>query len=150
MKKIIVLLLCVIPMFSLMVPVYAEEETSEFDFQLEIDVNKRYTDISEMDEYNEEFFQDAFEDEKIKESNKIIYIAILSVLLVIAVIVLIVSLRRVPDAEDEVEKKSENTALSEKKKITSTSLADEEKSDEENDAAVESADEQTENSGTEA
>lgn len=107
MKRFIALVFCVIPLLTLVLPVSAAEAETEEKIELEIDVNRRYTDISDMDEGNEIYFEDSFADAKIKESNKMIYIAILCVLLVVAIIVLVVSLRRVPKEDDPEERKED-------------------------------------------
>ncbi len=71
----------------------ATTETTEF--VLEIDVNERYTDIfddtdgTETEETNEE-----------KGTGKTVYIAILCAALVVSVVILAVSLKRVPKEED--------------------------------------------------
>ncbi len=71
----------------------------ETDFQLTIDVNERYTDISETVE-GEDLFGYRQKEAKEKETKRATYIAVLAVALVAAVIVLVVTLRRVPKEED--------------------------------------------------
>lgn len=67
-------------------------ETTEF--VLEIDVNKRYTNFANEaeDEFNEE--------KEEQNTKKTVYIAILSAALVVSVVILAVSLKRVPKEED--------------------------------------------------
>lgn len=113
MKKIIALLLCFVALGSLCITACAVTETeTEAEFELEIDVEKRYTNISEMDDYHKTFLDVETEEEKTKETNKMIYIVVLCVLLVVAVVILVVSLRRVPSLE-EVEEKDASLALPE-------------------------------------
>ncbi|MGN1316640.1 MAG: hypothetical protein ACI4VW_06190 [Acutalibacteraceae bacterium] len=65
------------------------------EFVLDLDVNERYTDI--FDE-TESFITGKTEEEK--ESSKTVYIAILCAALVVSVVILAVSLKRVPKEED--------------------------------------------------
>ena len=102
--KIISVILAVIiciPFISLAVSAAAETtaQSGEGEFRLTVDVNKRETNIVEDENGILGLITDDSEKQQ-KEANKKIYIAVLSVLLVIAVIVLVVSLRRVPDEED--------------------------------------------------
>ncbi len=102
MKKIIAILLCLVTLGSFCVTACAVTQTeAPTEFELEIDVEKRYTNISEMDDYHKTFLDVETEEEETKESRKMIYITILCVLLVVAVVILVVSLKRVPPAEDE-------------------------------------------------
>lgn len=74
----------------------ATKKTETTEFVLEIDVNKRYTNFAnetQADEVQEK------EDEKIDEK-KSVYIAILCAALVVSVVILAVSLKRVPKEED--------------------------------------------------
>ena len=65
------------------------------EFVLDIDVNERYTDIfDDKDGYVTE------KTEEEKESSKTVYIAILCAALVVSVVILAVSLKRVPKEED--------------------------------------------------
>ncbi len=100
MKKVIALLLCLITLNSFCVVGYATTIEATTEFRLEIDVEKRYTDISEMDDYHKAFLDVVDETEDKKDSRKMVYIAILSVLLVAAIVILVVSLKRVPSEED--------------------------------------------------
>ncbi len=113
MKKIIALLLCLVALGSLCVTVCAvtEAETAA-EFELEIDVEKRYTNISEMDDYHKTFLDVETEEEETKETNKMMYIGVLCALLVVAVVILVVSLKRVPSLE-EAEKKEDALVLPE-------------------------------------
>lgn len=113
MKKIIALLLCLVALGSLCVTACAVTETeTEAEFELEIDVEKRYTNISEMDDYHKTFLDVETKEEETKETNKMIYIGVLCVLLVVAVVILVVSLKRVPSLE-EAEKKEDDLVLPE-------------------------------------
>ena len=68
---------------------------SDSDYVLEVDVNKRYSNFAneEVDEIQEN------ENKKI-DGKKSVYIAILCAALVVAVVILVVSLKRVPKEED--------------------------------------------------
>ena len=66
-----------------------QQETTEF--VLSVDVNKRYTDISEAPDG---------EDNGKSEGSKTLYIALLCAALVVAVVILAVTLKRVPKEED--------------------------------------------------
>lgn len=101
MKKIISLLLCFILLGSLCITACAVTETeASAEFELEIDVEKRYTNISEMDDYHKTFLDVEDEKEQTKESRKMVYIVVLSILLVVAIVILIVSLKKVPSVEE--------------------------------------------------
>lgn len=110
MKKIISLLLCFLLFGSLCITACAVTETEATGFELEIDVEKRYTDISEMDDYHKTFLDVEDEEEQTKESRKMVYIVILSFLLVVAIVILVVSLKRVPSVE-ELENKDASAVL---------------------------------------
>ncbi len=99
MKKFISVILCVVLLSgAFLISAFGakeEEKTEETtEFVLELDVNKRYTDISEnTDSYITETEED-------NSSGKTIYIAVLCAALVVSVVVLAVSLKRVPKEED--------------------------------------------------
>lgn len=95
---ILVLILCI---STFVIPVSASG-----DFEFPIDVNERYTDISYVDETNALGEVVTDEEEQDLENKKTIYIAVLSVLLVISIIILIVTLKRAKEdkllkSEDE-------------------------------------------------
>lgn len=102
MKKIISVLLCVVFLFSAFsftaLGAKEESKTNETtEFVLEIDVNKRYTNFAnDMDSAEE---NDDAEEKKLDKKTSI-YIAILSAALVVAVVGLVVSLKKVPKEED--------------------------------------------------
>lgn len=121
MKRIVAVLLCVVSFCAMLIPAVAAEDTTKY--KLEIKPENRYTNISEMDEYNKQIFGDEIEAGQEKEGNKIIYISVLCVLLVVAVVVLVVSLKRVPpeDGEDtavdpDIKKKNKSDSKDTKKK----------------------------------
>ncbi|MBR5442081.1 MAG: hypothetical protein IKV44_03920 [Clostridia bacterium] len=127
MKKIVALLLCFIVLGSFCVPACAAAETNaDSGFELEIDVEKRYTDISEMDDYHKVYLDVEDEEEDAKDSRKTVYIVILCILLVVAIVILVVSLKRVPSIDensvDDVEKlvddSTESNQLSSEEKDT--------------------------------
>ena len=105
MKKIISVLLCLIALFSVLsfsalgAKESGETEQTtqqEAELVLELDVNKRYTDIVED---TDGVITDSNKN-KISDNQKTVYIAILSAALVVSVVVLAVSLKKVPKEED--------------------------------------------------
>ncbi len=98
MKKIVSIILCVFVLFTVCAPACFAEE---LEFELTIDVNKRYTDISMMED--DPYLSQGSQAEK-DEQNKTLYIIILLVLLVISVCVLVFTLKKVP-TEKEIEEK---------------------------------------------
>lgn len=100
MKKIISVFLCsflLLGTVSFFVCAKEETETEETEFVLELDVNKRYTDIVED---TDGLITASKEDKKISESQKTVYIAVLCAALVVSVVVLAVSVKKVPKEED--------------------------------------------------
>ncbi len=102
MKKIISVLLCATFLFSaLSFSAFAAkdnndtEETTEF--VLEIDVNKRYTDIVED---TDGLITGSSDGKELSDNQKTVYIAILCAALVVSVVILAVSLKKVPKEED--------------------------------------------------
>ncbi len=102
MKKIISVLLCAMLLLSnASFTAFAgekdeAEETTEF--VLELDVNKRYTDfVEDTDGLIED---DTEEKKEMTEGQKTVYIAVLVSALVVSVVILAVSLKRVPKEED--------------------------------------------------
>ncbi len=102
MKKIISVLLCLVLLFSLAsFSAYAAEDKNKTnettEFVLEIDVNKRYTDIVE----NADGLILGSENEKtMSDGQKTVYIAVLCAALAVSVVILAVSLKKVPKEED--------------------------------------------------
>lgn len=110
MKKIIAVFLCVILLsgafsFSAIATegsseteqVTQQKTIQETELVLELDVNKRYTDIVE----NTDGLVTGIEDEKeLSDNQKTVYIAVLCAALVVSVVVLAVSLKKVPKEED--------------------------------------------------
>lgn len=102
MKKIISVLLCVVFLFSAFSfnALGAKEEnktTETTEFLLELDINERYTDI---DDDTDGLFGDDEEGKGITKGQKTVYIAVLVSALVVSVVILAVSLKRVPNEED--------------------------------------------------
>ncbi len=96
--KVLAILLCAIALFTCCTPiVIAAEEQGEFE--LTLDVNKRYTDISE-EASGENLFLYGEKEEAEKNTKRNTYIAVLAVALVIAVVVLVLTLKRVPKEDD--------------------------------------------------
>ncbi len=102
MKKIISVLFCVILLlgavsFSALAAEQKNKTNETTEFVLEIDVNKRYTDIVE----NTDGLILGSENKKtVSESQKTVYIAVLCAALVVSVVILAVSLKKVPKEED--------------------------------------------------
>lgn len=102
MKKIVSILLCAFLMFgAFSFSAFAAKENTEkeetTEFVLEIDVNKRYTDIVE----GTDGLITGSENEKgLSDNQKTVYIAILCAALVVSVVILAVSLKKVPKEED--------------------------------------------------
>ena len=104
MKKIISVLLCAVFLFSAFsFSAFAvkdnteTEKETETELVLEIDVNKRYTDIVE----ETDGLVTSAEDKKgLSDNQKTVYIAILCAALAVSVVVLAVSLKKVPKEED--------------------------------------------------
>ena len=104
MKKIISVILCVLLLLgtvSLSCFAAKEESTETTKFVFEIDVNERYTDIIEATD-DEAFYQFYSSDDDMvqAENNRRIYIAVLVSVLVVALVVLAVSVKKVPKEED--------------------------------------------------
>lgn len=101
MKKIISVLLSVFLLLSsASVTAFAGKdkvETEETEFVLNIDVNERYTDF--VDD-TDGLVDATIEKKEMSESQKTVYIAVLVSALVVSVVILVVSLKRVPNEED--------------------------------------------------
>ncbi len=103
MKKVIIALVCVLVcLLPLSISSVAAEETESTSFVFEVDVNQRYTDIIDATE-DAEFYQlyNNEDEEEQAQTRRNTYIAVLIAALVVSVIILIVSLKRVPK-EDEI------------------------------------------------
>ena len=107
MKKIVCLLLCVITLGSVVAPVCFASEKDE-EIMITLDVNERYTDISEMNE--DDPFLSKSEETLNKERNKKVYIAVLVVLLLVSLCILLYTLKKVP-SEKEIEEKNTEELL---------------------------------------
>ena len=97
-KKFLVILFSVLVLFTMCTPV-AFAASEEGELELTIDVNERYTDIAEEAESDNLFLYGEIEEEE-KNVKRNTYVAVLSVALVIAIIILVITLRRVPKEED--------------------------------------------------
>lgn len=98
-KRILAVFFSVLVIFTMCCPVALAVEEGELE--LTLDVNKRYTDISD-EAVSDNLFLYGEQEEKEKDAKRNTYIAILSVALVIAVVILVISLKRVPK-EDEID-----------------------------------------------
>ncbi|MBE6799997.1 MAG: hypothetical protein E7529_02190 [Ruminococcaceae bacterium] len=104
MKRIISVAICLLMLLPCCIPFASakkEKETESTSFVFEIDVNQRYTDIIDATE-DAEYYQlhNNEDEEKQAQTRRNTYIAVLISALVVSVIVLIVSLKRVPKEED--------------------------------------------------
>ncbi len=100
MKKIISVVLCVMLLLSAVsfTAFAGKNKTGETtEFVLEIDVNKRYTDFVED---TDGLVESTKEKKEMTEGQRTVYIAVLVSALVISVVVLAVSVKRVPKEED--------------------------------------------------
>ena len=100
MKKILAVLLCVLVLLPCCLPFAAAKKEKETEVEFTLDVNERYTNIIEVSDGDVlNSVAKADEDEN-SESKRIVYIAVLVTALVVSVVVLIVTLKRVPDEEN--------------------------------------------------
>lgn len=99
MKKILAVVLCLLVLLPVCVP-FASAKKEETEIEFTLDVNERYTDIIEVSEGDIHQNVGKTDDEKNSESKRIVYIAVLVAALVVSVIILIVTLKRVPAEED--------------------------------------------------
>lgn len=97
-KRFLAILFSVLVLFTMCTPV-AFAVTEEGELELTIDVNERYTDIAEEAESDNLFLYGEKEEEE-KNVKRNTYVAVLSVALVISIIILVITLRRVPKEED--------------------------------------------------
>ena len=107
MKKIIALLLCILAFCSVITPVCLAAEDEEI--RITLDVNERYTNISEIDD--DDPYLGKSEETLQKDKNKKVYIAVLVILLVISLGILVYTLRKVP-SEKGIEEKDTKKLLS--------------------------------------
>ncbi len=100
-KKFISVLLCallLLSVFSFTVAGKEDEKTEETtEFVLEIDVNKRYTDFVED---SDGLIESTKNKKEMTDGQKTVYIAVLVSALVVSVVVLAVSVKRVPKEEN--------------------------------------------------
>ena len=106
MKRILAIAICLLMILPCCLPLASakkadSEESTSFVF--EVDVNERYTDIIDATD-DAEYYQyfNNEDEEKQAQVQRNTYIAVLVAALVVSVIVLIVSLKRVPK-EDEID-----------------------------------------------
>ncbi len=101
MRKIISVILCVFVFAAACVPACLAVQGGGDEIELTLDVNKRYTDIQEIED--DPLLSQGSNTEK-KQQNKTIYITVLIVLLLISIVILVVTLKKVP-TEKEIEEK---------------------------------------------
>ncbi|MGN0527139.1 MAG: hypothetical protein ACI4IF_06850 [Acutalibacteraceae bacterium] len=111
--KILSVLMCIIAFLGVLSPIaLAAEEATVMPFT--VNPEKRVTDITELEE-GENPFNFTKQEKERKENRKTMYVAVLCVALVISVIVLVLSLRKIPDEENiELSGKKENGKSEEK------------------------------------
>lgn len=98
MKKILAILLCVLVLLPCCLPFAAAKKEKETEVEFTLNLNERYTDIIEVSEGDIHANVGKVDDNS--ESKRIVYIAVLVTALVVSVVILVVTLRRVPDEED--------------------------------------------------
>ncbi len=127
-KKIMSFVLCIITLLCVLTPSVCAE-TQEAEVELTLNPNKRYTDIFYPDEVNDPLL-DLDEDLEERENKRDGYVAVLVVLLVVALGVLVYTLRKAPD-EDKLKKiddeQTPKTKIIVTKKKKETSIEEEEK-----------------------
>ena len=96
-KRILAVFFSILVVFTMCCPLALAADEGELE--LTLDVNKRYTDISEEAE-SDNLFLYGEQAEKEKNTKRNTYIAILSVALVVAVVILVVTLKKVPKEDD--------------------------------------------------
>ena len=102
MKKVIVAVICALICFlPLTVGAAAAKETESTTFVFKVDVNERYTDIVEATD-DAEYYQLHNDEDEIQraQTKRNTYIAVLIAALIVSVVILIVSLKRVPKEDD--------------------------------------------------
>ncbi len=95
--RVIALLLCVLSIFTLF-SVVACAATEQAELEITIDVNKRYTDILYPEEVNDPLLE-LDSNKKEMENKRNIYVTVLVVLLVIAIGILIYTLKKAPSED---------------------------------------------------
>ncbi len=109
MRKIISVMFCVFILLSVCAPVCFATGGDGVELELTIDVNKRYTNIQDIED--DPLLSQSSQKQKEKE-NKTTYIIILLLLLIVSVIILVVTLKKVP-TEKEIEEKDTAEILGE-------------------------------------
>ncbi len=104
MKRIISVTICLLMLLPCCIPFASakkEKETESTSFVFEVNVNERYTDIIDATD-DAEYYQiyNNEDEDKQAQTRRNTYIAVLISALVVSVIILIVSLKRVPKEED--------------------------------------------------
>ncbi len=105
----------ILPIFLLVVLMFSAFSVTSFadEFLFTVDVNEQYTDISYVDETNVLGEVQKEETQDDLQSKKTIYIAVLSVLLVISVIILIVTLKKAEQGKIDIRLKDETENINE-------------------------------------
>ena len=98
MKKILAVALCLLVLLPSCIPFASAKKEKETEVQFTLDLSERYTDIIEVSEGDIHASVGKVDDNS--ESKKIVYIAVLVTALIVSIVILIVTLKRVPDEEE--------------------------------------------------
>lgn len=96
-KRILAVFFSVLVVFTMCCPLALAADEGELE--LTLDVNKRYTDISDEAE-SDNLFLYGEQEQKEKDTKRNTYIGVLSVALIIAVVILVITLKKVPKEDD--------------------------------------------------
>ncbi len=100
MKKILAVLLCVLVVLPCCLPFAAAKGEKETEIEFTLDPNERYTDIIEVSDGDILNAVAKSEEDKNSDAKRTVYIAVLVAAFVVSVVVLVVTLKRVPDEKD--------------------------------------------------
>lgn len=98
MKKLLAVVLCLLVLLPCCVPFASAKKEKETEVEFTLNLSERYTDIIEVSEGDIHDSVDKTDENT--ESKRIVYIAVLSSALVVSIVILIVTLKRVPAEED--------------------------------------------------
>jgi hypothetical protein len=98
MKKILAVVLCLLVLLPCCVPFASAKKKAEDEVEFTLNLSERYTDILEVSEGDIHASVDKSDENT--ESKRIVYIALLSSALVVSIVILVVTLKRVPDEEN--------------------------------------------------
>ena len=98
MKRVLALMLCLLVLLPFCVPFASAKKEKDTEIEFTLDLNERYTDIIEVSE-GDIHANVGKTDADNTESKRIVYIAFLVSALVVSIVILVVTLKRVPDEE---------------------------------------------------